>query len=157
FNAAGTYFLVLVVNDGQRNSPTSVGTKSYTTVTIADAPPTPPTRDTTPPTTLASAGPGANAKGWNATPVTITLSATDNAGGSGVKEVRYSLTGATKVSRVVSGSTAAVTVSAEGITTLTYYAVDNAGNKETGKTLTVRVDHTRPVVLGLPSKCSLWP
>lgn len=157
FNVAGTYVVLLRVNDGQLNSPTSVGTRSFTTVTIAEAPPTPPTRDTTPPTTVASASPGANAKGWNATPVTITLSATDNVGGSGVKEVRYSLTGMTKASGVVPGNTATVTIPAEGTTTLKYYAVDYAGNQETAKTLTIRVDRTAPVVLGLPSTCSLWP
>jgi hypothetical protein len=120
-------------------------------------PPPPPAGDTTPPGTLASATPGANANGWNKTPVTVTLGATDNAGGSGVKEVHYSLDGASTASQVISGGTATVTISAEGTTTLTYFAVDNAGNRETAKTLTVRIDRTAPTVTGLPSNCSLWP
>jgi hypothetical protein len=121
-------------------------------------PPPPPTSgDTTPPTTLASASPDANAVGWNRTPVTITLGATDNVGGSGVKEMHYSLDGAAKDSQFVPGNSATATISAEGTTTLTYFAVDNAGNQETAKTLTVRIDRTPPTVTGMPSNCSLWP
>ena len=120
-------------------------------------PPPPPAGDTTPPTTTPSATPGANANGWNRTPVTVTLSATDNAGGSGVKEVHYSLAGASSGSGVVPGSSTTVTVSTEGTTTLTYFAVDNAGNQEMAKTMTVHIDQTPPTVTGLPSNCSLWP
>jgi PKD repeat protein len=36
FSAPGTYWALLVVNDGQLDSPTSVGTNSYTTVTISE-------------------------------------------------------------------------------------------------------------------------
>jgi len=120
-------------------------------------PPPPPGADTTPPTTTPSATPAANAQGWNKTPVTITLSATDNVGGSGVKELHYSLDGAATGSQVVPGSTATVTVSAEGMTTLTFFAVDNAGNQETAKTVTVGIDQTPPTMSGLPRSCSLWP
>lgn len=121
-------------------------------------PPPPPTVDTTPPTTLASANPPANDLGWNKTPVTITLGATDNVGGSGVKEVHYSLAGAATGSQVVPGANAIVKISAEGATTLTYFAVDNAGNQEAAKTLTVRIDQTPPTISGMPpSNCSLWP
>lgn len=119
---------------------------------------TPPAPDdTTAPTTQASPTPAANPGGWNKTPVTVTLTATDNAGGSGVKEVHYSLNGAASGSQIVAGNGASVTISAEGTTTLTYFAVDNAGNQETAKTLTVRIDRTPPTVTGLPSNCSLWP
>jgi PKD repeat protein len=42
FLAPGTYWALLVVDDGQLESPTSVGTGSYTTVTISEGPtPTP--------------------------------------------------------------------------------------------------------------------
>jgi hypothetical protein len=99
----------------------------------------PPTGDTTPPTTVASATPKLNTKSGNKPPVTVTMSATDNGGGSGVKEVHYALEGATTGSQIVSGSSAAVTLSAAGTTTLTYFAVDNDGNEEAAKTLTVRI------------------
>lgn len=121
-------------------------------------PPPPPSGDTTPPVTTASATPDANTAGWNNAPVTVTLGATDNAGGSGVKEVHYSLSGAATDSRVVPGASATVTVSAEGATTLSYFAVDNAGNQEAAKTLTVRIDETAPSFTGLPAPgCRLWP
>jgi hypothetical protein len=42
--------------------------------------------DNMPPTTTATASPGPNSYGWNNTNVTVTLSGTDNAGGSGVKQ-----------------------------------------------------------------------
>jgi hypothetical protein len=105
-------------------------------------PPPPPSSsgDTTSPETTASATPNANVAGWNNTPVTVTLSATDNAGGSGVKEVHYSLVGAMTGSQIVPGASTTVTISTEGATTLSYFAVDNAGNPEATKTLIVRID-----------------
>ena len=56
------------------------------------------------------------------------------------------------------GNSASVTLTAQGITTLTYFATDNAGNVETAKTLTVQIDETPPVISGLPSLgCLIWP
>jgi hypothetical protein len=59
----------------------------------------------------------------------------------------------------VNGAAASLTISAEGITTLTYFATDNAGNPEVPKSVTVRIDRTPPSITGLPSagKCKLWP
>lgn len=102
--------------------------------------------DTTPPGTTATASPGPNANGWNNANVTVTLSATDDPEGSGVKEVQFTLAGAQGGAGVVSGGVASVTITAEGITTLTYFARDNAGNQEPSKSLTVRIDKTPPVV-----------
>jgi hypothetical protein len=102
--------------------------------------------DTTPPTTAAVASPGPNANGWNNTNVNVTLSAVDNPGGSGVKQISYSLSGAQTGGAVVPGSSASVLISAEGTTTLTYFATDNAGNQEAAHSLTVNIDKTPPVV-----------
>ena len=113
--------------------------------------------DTIPPTTTATPSAAPNAHGWNNTDVTINLSAVDNAGGSGVKEIDFSLSGAQGGAGAMAGSNAAVTISAEGTTTLTFFASDNAGNQEPAKTLTVRVDKTPPVITGLPVRCTLWP
>lgn len=114
--------------------------------------------DVTPPSTLASATPGPNANGWNKGPVTVSLTATDNAGGSGVKEIHVALSGATIGQRVATGDSPNLEISAEGITTLSYFAVDNAGNQEAPKTLTVKIDQTGPTLTGLPAAgCSLWP
>jgi len=124
----------------------------------ASSPPPAPPADSTAPVVVASATPGPNANGWNKGAVTVVLSASDDAGGSGVKEVRYALNGASSGSQVVSGDSASVTVSAEGVTTLTYFAVDNAGNAQGEQTLTVRIDKTAPTLAGLPAAgCSLWP
>jgi hypothetical protein len=114
--------------------------------------------DTIAPTTTATPSPGPNANGWNKTNVVINLSAVDNPGGSGVKAINFSLSGAQGGAGGVAGSNAAVTISAEGTTTLTYFATDNAGNQEAAKTLTVRIDKTPPIISGLPAPgCTLWP
>jgi hypothetical protein len=104
-------------------------------------------QDTTPPATTAMPSLGPNSYGWNNTSVTVALSAIDNPGGSGVKQIQFSLSGAENVGlQTLAGNAASVTVSAAGITTLTYFATDNAGNVETPKTLTVQIDLTAPVV-----------
>jgi hypothetical protein len=119
---------------------------------------TPVSADTTPPTTTATPSPAPNASGWNKSNVTVALAATDNAGGSGVKEIHWGLSGVQGGSGVIAGSAGSVTITGEGATTLTYFAVDNAGNVEASKTQTVRLDKTPPVISGLPAAgCSIWP
>lgn len=114
--------------------------------------------DTVPPSTTATPSPGPNAHGWNNGVVRVVLDATDNGGGSGVKEIRIALSGAASGSEVAQGSSATVEISSEGETTLTYFAVDNNGNEEEAQTLTVRIDMTPPVLNGLPAAgCTLWP
>lgn len=114
--------------------------------------------DATPPTTMAVASPTANSNGWNRTNVNVTLTAADNPDGSGVKEIRFTLTGAQSGEGVVLSSSTLVPISAEGVTTLTYFSVDRAGNQEATNTLTVRIDKTAPVLSGLPAPgCTLWP
>ncbi len=104
------------------------------------------TPDTTPPTSTSTVLPGTNNSGWNNADVTATLIGLDNAGGSGVKEIHFSLTGAQTDSLIVPGAVASVTISIEGTTSLTYFAVDNAGNQEQAQTLTINVDKTPPSV-----------
>ena len=74
---------------------------------------------------------------WRSANTTVGLSATDNL--SGVKAIRY---------RVNEGATTTytipVTVSAEGTTSIEYWALDNRGNTEVAKTVKVRVDKTKP-------------
>jgi probable HAF family extracellular repeat protein len=120
---------------------------------------TPVPVDNTPPTTTAIPSPGPNSNGWNNTDVTVNLNATDNPGGSGVKQIQFSLSGAENTGlQTVSGNAASVTISVEGITILSYFATDNAGNQETVKTLIVRIDETQPVISGLPTAaCTIWP
>lgn len=115
--------------------------------------------DFTAPVTSASASPGPNGFGWNnQASVTLTLSATDEAGGSGVKEIVFTLEGAQTGSVTVSGSGTALEVASEGVTKVTYFARDRAGNDELPKTHLVRIDRTMPVLSGLPAPgCTLWP
>jgi archaellum component FlaF (FlaF/FlaG flagellin family) len=121
--------------------------------------PTPPAQntDTTPPTTQVSASPGANAAGWNNSDVTLQFAATDNPGGSGVKSISVATSGAQTGQTSFPGSSATVSINAEGTTTVTYFAVDNAGNQEPAKSLVIKLDKTPPAIAGLPVSCSLWP
>ena len=48
---------------------------------------------------------------------------------------------------MVQGNSAQVTVSAEGTTTISYFATDSAGNQELPKSLTVNVDKTPPAMI----------
>jgi hypothetical protein len=114
-------------------------------------------QDTTPPTTQVSASPAANAAGWDNSNVTLQFVATDNPGGSGVKSITVSTSGAQTGKTVFTGSTAAVSITTEGTTTVTYFAMDNAGNQEVAKSLIIQLDKTTPAVAGLPVNCSLWP
>jgi probable HAF family extracellular repeat protein len=115
--------------------------------------------DNTPPTTTPNPSPGPNSNGWNNTNVTVNLNATDNSGGSGVKQIQFARAGAQNTGlQTVAGNTASVTISAEGTTSLSYFATDNAGNQETAKTLTIRIDKTLPIISGLPAPgCTIWP
>ena len=61
-----------------------------------------------------------------------------------MKEIHYSIDGGAET--VVSNSTAAFTVSAEGVHNVTYYAIDNCGNVENAKSLQVQIDKTNPTL-----------
>jgi hypothetical protein len=70
--------------------------------------------DTVPPVTTATVSPAPDALGWNTGDVTASFSAVDNPGGS-------------LVDSIVPGNS--VTITAEGVTNVTYYAVDRAGQR----------------------------
>lgn len=112
--------------------------------------------DTTPPVTIAAPSPTPNASNWYNQNVTVTLSATDESEGSGVKQITYSATGAQTISQItVAGASTVVVINIEGTTTLSYYATDNAGNNETAHTLAIMLDKAAPsVVCG--SADGLW-
>src|SRR4051794_23818529 len=100
--------------------------------------------DTLAPTTTATPSPAVPASGWyRTTPVSVTLSATDNAGGSGVAQTLYTLDG----SDPHSSSTAIVytgAISLSATTAVKYFSRDNAGNSESVKSLVVQVDTAVP-------------
>jgi hypothetical protein len=100
--------------------------------------------DTTPPSTTHTFSPQPNAAGWNNSNVTVTLSATDT-GGSGIKDIRYSATGAQSIPETVYDEQNRPVINAEGTTTLSYFATDKAGNQESPtKTFTVKLDRGAP-------------
>jgi hypothetical protein len=121
----------------------------------------PPPTDIVPPITLASVSPQPNVAGWNNSNVVIALNSSDNEpDGSGVKQITLSDTGAQTVgSTVVSGASTSLTISVEGITTITFYGTDNAGNVESPKTLTVMLDKTPPTITSVrtpPPNANGW-
>ncbi|MGZ4135426.1 MAG: OmpL47-type beta-barrel domain-containing protein, partial [Tumebacillaceae bacterium] len=74
---------------------------------------------------------------WTKDSITLNLTATDEQ--SGVANTYYSINGST----YVAGTT--VTVDKEGVNTITFYSVDQAGNAEQAQTITVQLDGTAPV------------
>lgn len=121
-------------------------------MSVSGAPPA----DRIPPRTVATPSAAPNDAGWYNRDVTVNLAATDD-GGSGVKEIAYSLDGAQTGGAVVGGAAASVTVSAEGSTNLRYYTRDNAGNQEEEQVLHIQIDKTAPAVLATCAPSVLWP
>jgi hypothetical protein len=101
--------------------------------------PPPPPADTTPPTTTSDAvGPYTGS-------ATITLSATDNVGGSGVANTYYTVNNVGGTGTV--GTT--ISISAPAIYTIEFWSVDGAGNTESPrKTATFTVAPVVPVGTG---------
>ncbi|HSQ89341.1 discoidin domain-containing protein [Romboutsia sp.] len=79
---------------------------------------------------------------WTNRDVTATINAVDDQEGVGVKEIHYSINGGSE--KIVEGDNTSFTISNEGISTISYYSVDNAGNVEETKTTQVKIDKTAP-------------
>jgi hypothetical protein len=112
--------------------------------------------DVIPPITTAmvTGTPGNN--GWYVSAVQMTLTATDNDGGSDVKEIHYTVD---RTETVVLGSSATYSIVSDGTHTVTFYAIDNAGNEETPpQEMTINIDKTAPSIPALgANKTILWP
>ncbi|HEX7312105.1 MAG TPA: IPT/TIG domain-containing protein [Gaiellaceae bacterium] len=104
--------------------------------------------DTTAPTTTAAATVGGvpyTFGDWAKGSVAIALTATDDT--SGVRDISFSSTGAqTNPVTVVPGASRSVTVTAQGKTTISYFASDNANNVESANTRQVWIDSIVPSV-----------
>ena len=96
--------------------------------------------DTTAPTTTHTIA-AANAAGWYTTRPSFTLAATDGTGGSGVASTEYRIAGG-----AWTPYTAAVSVTGEGSRLIEYRSTDSAGNVESIKSLTVKIDTVNPTV-----------
>jgi hypothetical protein len=94
-----------------------------------------------PPVTTAMTAPAApdGDNGWYVTPVTVTLSATDDI--SGVARTEYLLDGGDWVEY-----TGPFTLDEDGAHTLVYRSVDEAGNVEASQSLELPIDATPPEV-----------
>lgn len=123
----------------------------------ADSAPTDAVPDEAPPLATARRLSEPNAHGWYRTPVTIQLGGDDGPFGSGVRELRFQLAGAETGSGVLPGASGEIVVDAEGATTLTYFAVDQAGNSGVSQTLDVRIDETPPTLTCRADPSILWP
>jgi subtilisin-like proprotein convertase family protein len=103
--------------------------------------------DAEPPATAASVSPAPNAAGWHNADASVQLAAADEAGGSGVRDITFEAAGAQGVPpTTVAGNAAQLLVTAEGTTTVSFRATDQAGNVEPTRTFVVRLDKTPPAV-----------
>jgi hypothetical protein len=94
--------------------------------------------DTTPPVTSISLNGTLGNEGWYIYPVVVSLTAVDNE--SGVNYTMYNLDNGTWT---IYG--APFTVSTEGMHTVKYYSVDNAGNAEEVKSAELKIDLVPPI------------
>jgi hypothetical protein len=140
-DAAGVYVLQLMAFDGKDAGFDNVA------VTIPQIPPT----------TNAMLSPLPNPSGWNNSDVTVLLSATDHSG-LGIKEITYLASGSQPIpNTTIAGSSASITISVEGQTTVTFFTKDNAGIGEASKTIIINLDKTVPAVSCRANPSRLWP
>lgn len=92
------------------------------------------------PTTTITVEPPAGGFGWHLSDATVTLSAVDNDGGSGVAGTEYSLDNG----NTWQSYTAPFGVGTEGTTTILARSTDNAGNIEAAKSVYVKIDENPP-------------
>lgn len=98
------------------------------------------TIDNTPPATIVTPT-SLPQGGWNNSAVTISLTASDNEGGSGVAKIEYSLDETNWVTY-----TAPFDIINEGSTKVYYKSTDRAGNVEEVKFIEIKIDSTPPEI-----------
>jgi len=102
--------------------------------------------DGTAPTSTFAVSPAVNSAGWvRSTNPQVTISATDS--GSGVASVSYKVGSASTVT--TSGSSVTFNLSQQGNVTIQHWATDNAGNVESTKSTTLKIDGVAPPLTGL--------
>jgi hypothetical protein len=129
------------------------------------------TGDTTPPVTTITLNPSTpRTGGWYAQTLSITLTAADEPGGSGIAQIKYQFAGlqlgADPILHTItapsgaSSLTANTSVTQDGATasTITYWAIDEAGNAEAPHTATFHLDWTPPyATFGAPDPLPTGP
>jgi len=98
-----------------------------------------PAPDTVPPTTTPSLSGTAGDNGWYISNIQVTLTASDNNGGSGVSQTQYKIDSGTWQTY-----SAPFTVSTEGSHIVYYKSRDVAGNWESEKSTAFQIDKTAP-------------
>lgn len=116
----GTTVVTLTVSDGKATATDAIN------ITVSD---------TTPPVTVATGG----SENWYNASVISTFTASDSC--SGIKEIHYNINGS---ETITIGNYAAASLADDGIYNISYFAVDNAENTESAKTMTVKIDKTLP-------------
>ena len=96
--------------------------------------------DTTSPTSTIAFDPTIE---WSVSDVTVTVTSRDASPGSRVKEIRYSINMGAE--QIVASSTASFTLTETGSHSISYFAVDNAGNTEATQYATVKIDKIAPI------------
>jgi hypothetical protein len=104
-----------------------------------------PGEDDEAPTVGVVVEPVANAAGWHRDNVTVTASAQDGPGGSGIDRIEWSANGGPTTS--VAAPTVGIPVTADGVTPLTFVAIDEAGNRSSAASATVRIDRGLPSIV----------
>jgi hypothetical protein len=125
--AGGTYHLVASYSGDAGNlaSQTACGDQVLNVISPDSTPPV--TKDDAP-------------TGWQGTDVSVHLTATDDK--SGVAATHYTVDNSSEQTGTV------VSVSGSGTHAISYYSVDNAGNKESPNSTTVKIDETDPTISG---------
>jgi Cell wall-associated hydrolases (invasion-associated proteins) len=96
--------------------------------------------DINPPTAKASTIGTLGSNGWYTGNVTVALIATDTE--SGIASINYSLDNG--LTWLIYNSKIPIVINKEGTTTISYYSVDNTGNKADVNRLMVKIDKTTP-------------
>jgi len=97
--------------------------------------------DGSPPTTTAACNGTACSTGWYTSARQVSLSATDNTGGSGVAATYYTTDGTTPTTSSTRYTTAFTVASTS---TVQFFSVDTAGNAEAVKSQLIQIDATAP-------------
>lgn len=111
--------------------------------------------DQQPPRIDGTPSPRPNSFGWNNSTVTVTVRADDEEGGSGIKEIRYKIgtssevvVGRDRLNLSQNGrvATTSLQLSSNGEHSISFWAVDQAGNVSERRTLTIKIDTIKPTV-----------
>ncbi len=152
FETAGSYLVTLIVSDGELSSTPTAGTRSFALVSVTEA-----AADSTPPTTSATAqtldGEDYPFDTWTNQVVTLTLTAVDDAGGTGVETTSYTLNHGQPQPYPAEG----ILLDSDGMHTVTFWSVDVAGNVEPSQQVTVNLDRTAPSCTCRVTPNQLWP